>query len=104
MVFDWDLAAQLILQSEVPDAQAGLEGSWPSTGGYIFRNFHPVLDRDGDNYTYLASFVARPMLVLGAANPLPCYYTIPQAAAAAGNDGPARLKWPAPALTILRGK
>ena len=56
MVFDWDKAAQLIKDSGMKDASAGLRSDWGYTGGEIFTDGKP----NTDDYTFLASTWATP--------------------------------------------
>lgn len=62
--FDWDKAATLIKERLVKhpqlEAEAGLEGDWACTGGYIFTDGKP----NNDSYTYLSSNWATPTLII----------------------------------------
>lgn len=62
MVFDWELAAIRIMQSECLVARAGLRDDWEWTGGRIWENGKPVPSED--TYVYLASTWAVPELEL----------------------------------------
>ena len=57
-VFDWDTAAQRIMEVKPSVAGAGLEDDWEWSRGTIWRNGKPI----GDNYTYLCSIWATPEL------------------------------------------
>ena len=64
MAFDWDKAAKIIKEKFETHkdlvAEAGLEGDWNYTGGYIFEDGKPT----SENYTYLKSNWAVPTLIL----------------------------------------
>lgn len=60
MVFDWDRAAQLILEHGASEASAVLRSDWEYTGGSIFANGAPVSKEH--TYTFLASTWATPEL------------------------------------------
>ena len=62
MVFDWEKAARLIVESGAKHASAGLRDDWEWTGGAILSKGNPV-PRD-ETYTYLASTWAVPELEL----------------------------------------
>lgn len=62
MVFDWDKAAQTIIDTNAEEAAAGLSGDWEYTGGLIFSNGQIVPQEE--TYTYLASTWATPELEL----------------------------------------
>lgn len=62
MVFDWDKAAQTIIDTNAEEAAAGLSGDWEYTGGPIFSNGQIVPQEE--TYTYLASTWAAPELEL----------------------------------------
>jgi hypothetical protein len=62
MVFDWEKAARLIVESGAKYASAGLCADWEWTGGAILVNGRP-LDR-GETDVYLASTWAEPELEL----------------------------------------
>lgn len=62
MVFDWDKAANLIVESGAVSASAGLRGDWEWTGGDILENGKPVPRED--TYVFLASTWATPELSL----------------------------------------
>ena len=94
MVFDWDKAAQLILEHQAPHAAAGLRGDWEYTGGTIYLHGQPVKE----DYTYLASTWAMPELLLNGYT-IPCYKMQSETP---GWDSDT--KWPASALAILQGK
>lgn len=60
MVFDWDKAAELIVEHGARSASAGLSGDWEWTGGDILCDGSPVPKED--TYVYLASTWAPPEL------------------------------------------
>jgi len=60
MVFDWDKAASILADRNPDEAFAGLESDFEYTAGYIWRGGKPVKD----DYTYLASTWAKPMLII----------------------------------------
>jgi len=68
MIFDWDKAAQLILERKPKTASAGLSGDWEWTGGEIYRSGEIV----DDEYTYLGSTWATPMLEMDG-DEVECY-------------------------------
>lgn len=97
MVFDWDKAAELIRERKPRWAEAGLKGDFENTGGLIYDEGHPVTD----DYTYLASTWATPILQLGhydedEVENIPCYKM--QHEVPAWNSG---TKWPQSAIDIL---
>lgn len=94
MVFDWDKAAQFILDSGAHEAHAGLCDDWEYTGGCIFRNGHPVKN----SYTYLASTWAEPQLEIDG-KVFDCFKM--QSETPGWDSG---TKWPPSALAILQGK
>jgi len=94
MVFDWDKAAQLILETEATYAAAGLAGDWEYTGGTIFRDGEPVKD----DYTFLASTWAVPEIRIDV-ECIPCYRMESETP---GWDS--YTKWPESALAILQRK
>jgi len=58
--FDWDKAAEIIVERGVTEASAGLSEDWEWTGGPIFENGKPVAEED--TYVYLTSIWATPEL------------------------------------------
>lgn len=92
MVFDWELAARLILKHKAQEAWAGLEGDWENTAGRILIEGLP----DKKSYTYLASVWAMPCVVIGEMK-LPCYRLKHHCP---GWD--AKTKWPESALEIVK--
>lgn len=96
MVFDWDLAASLIANGRVVNAEAGLRDDWEYTGGAIFSEGQP--HPEDKTYIYLASTWAVPELVLDGAAPIPCYR---MASEVPGWD--AHTYWPQSARDILDG-
>ena len=90
-VFDWDKAAQLIKESGCHVAEAGLRGDWEWTGGIIYED--GIVTND---YTYLASTWATPIIVLDDYDEIECYkmkHEVP------GWD--ADTKWPKSAMEII---
>lgn len=61
MVFDWDKAARLIAEKKPHRAWAGLRGDFCNTGGMIYEGGKLITDE----YTYLASTWAVPVLDVG---------------------------------------
>ena len=57
-VFDWNKAANLIIECGADRAYAGLAGDWRCTAGIIWDERKPVLD----SYLYLCSHWATPTL------------------------------------------
>lgn len=90
-VFDWDKAARRIKESGCSQAEAGLGEDWDYTGGEIYANGKPVKD----DYTYLASSWATPVLVLDGEDE-ECW--VEQTPECPWNSG---TKWPDSALEIL---
>jgi len=70
-VFDWDKAANLIVNGRVVDASAGLGGDWEYTGGVILSEGQP--HPEDKTYVYLASTWATPELSLDGGTPIPCW-------------------------------
>lgn len=61
-VFDWNKAAKLIKENYLDEVVfAGLSGDMEYTSGCIFRDGHPI----HDDYTYLSSTWATPVLAVG---------------------------------------
>ena len=60
MVFDWDKAARILAARNPDEALAGLQDDYEYTAGVIWRNGRPVRNE----YTYLASTWAHPMLII----------------------------------------
>lgn len=91
MVFDWDKAARLIREYQPKYADAYLYSDREWTGGTIYIDNKPVFD----DYTYLASTWATPMLDMDGVD-IECYkmqHEVP--------EWDSDTKWPASALTIL---
>ena len=91
-VFDWDKAAEIIRKQKPQSASAGLQGDFEWTGGVIYSDGVPVTDE----YTYLASTWATPILVLDDGEEIPCYRM--QHEVPAWDSG---TKWPYSAVEIL---
>lgn len=93
MVFDWNKAARLIVNSGLKDASAGLAGDWEYTGGDIFLD-GKIVNKE-DTYTFLASTWATPQIVVGGKT-YECYkmqFELP--------DWNAETYWPESARNIL---
>lgn len=96
MVFDWDRAAKLIVESGCKTASAGLTNDWEWTGGVIFRDGKPV-PKD-ETYTYLSSHWAPPQLSINGGLMIECWVS-----GDAAKDWDAHTYWPESALLILAG-
>lgn len=96
MVFDWDKAASLIRERKPAVVEAGLSGDWSYTGGTIYRGGETC-----DEYTYLASMWAKPMIELDGER-VECFiYDTPETNPQGwGSD----TQWPESALEILKGE
>ena len=94
-VFDWNKAAEIIKNRGLENASAGLQGDYGNTKGIIFQNSKPCMD----DYTYLASAWAVPMLLIpnddGTEEEIPCYIMANE------TDWNGITKWPQSALDIL---
>ena len=96
-VFDWDKAASIIRELGLKDAMAGLQGDFENTGGSILEDGKPVMD----DYTYLASTWATPVLAYyddeDSFDPIeiPCYIMEHE------TEWDSHTKWPASALAAL---
>ena len=91
-VFDWEKAARLIVERRPTEAGAGLAGDWGWTGGVIWINGDVIRDQ----YTYLASLWATPILDLDGEE-IDCWRL--------QSDTPgwdSDTKWPDEAIAILR--
>lgn len=98
MIFDWDEAARIIKESNARDALAGLSGDLGNTCGTIFEDGKPWMD----DYTYLASTWATPVLILidclnNKEVQIPCFIMQSQ------TEWNEHTKWPKSALDILEG-
>lgn len=91
-VFDWDKAAQRIVEEKAVDASAGLAGDWDYTGGPIWRSGAPV--PQNETYTYLASLWATPELEIDG-NVEECWI------AADETEWDSGTYWPDSALAII---
>lgn len=94
MVFDWDKAARLIAEEKPEYADAYLAGDRGYTGGCIYDNGE-IID---DDYTYLASTWAIPMLEMDGKS-VECYkmkHEVP--------EWDSDTKWPDSARRILHGE
>lgn len=89
-VFDWDKAAALIKERKPQEAEAGLASDYKWTRGTIYRDGKIVTDE----YTYLASNWATPMLILDGEE-IPCHRD------REGSGWDAKTKWPDSARALL---
>lgn len=96
MVFDWNRAAELIVERKPKVASAGLRDDWEWTGGAIWRDGKPVPCEDA--CTYLGSTWAVPELCLDG-EIVECYVMQSQAP----EWGP-ETYWPASALAAAKGE
>ena len=92
-VFDWDAAAQKIKEVQPKLAQAGLQNDFTHTGGVIYSDGEIVKD----DYTYLASTWATPILVLDD-EIYECYVMEKETKFTDST------KWPKSAIKILKGE
>lgn len=96
-VFDWDEAARIIKQRKPMSAVAGLRGDMEWTSGTIYEDGEPVFD----DYTYLQSRWATPILVLWNEDTggieMECFKP------KGYNGWNEKTKWPESALAILNG-
>jgi len=101
-VFDWDKAARIIKERGLTEASAGLYGDYHNTEGQILADGKPYYD----DYTYLASVWAVPMLLIynydsddqSYLEEIPCYLS------SENTDWDANTKWPQSAIDILSEK
>lgn len=68
-VFDWYKAAAIIKTFKVKNAWAGLGEDWTFTGGQIYKDGKPY----HDDYTYLASTWATPVIVIDTEDIFECW-------------------------------
>ena len=94
MVFDWDQAAQIIRERKPECAIAGLKYDLEWTSGTIYADGEPV----SDDYTYLSSTWATPVLILDFTEEIPCFVMEHE------TKWDQDTTWPASALDILKGK
>lgn len=92
-VFDWDKAARIIRERKGETASAGLIEDWTWTSGVIWEDGKPVRD----DYTYLASFWATPVLKIGE-DCIPCWT---DKSKCRFNE---KTKWPEHAVKIVNGE
>jgi hypothetical protein len=95
MVFDWEQAAQMIVERKAQSASAGLAEDWEWTGGPILKDGIPI--PKNETYVYLASTWARPLLEIDGVE-FPCFRMKSQSP---GWDE--KTYWPQEALNILNG-
>ena len=69
-VFDWDKAAQLIIESGTDNAQAGLSEDWEYTGGPIWQDRQ--ITPEDETYVYLGSNWATPTIIIDEVS-TPCW-------------------------------
>lgn len=91
-VFDWNKAAQLIVERKAQRAYAGLEGDWDCTSGCIWSNGKPC-----GEYTYLCSLWAIPTLILDD-DEIECWVYEDE------SEFHSDTKWPDSALEIVGAK
>jgi hypothetical protein len=91
-VFDWNKAAEMIRDHKPNVAVAGLQNDMEYTGGEIITDGKPNIE----DYTYLASNWATPVLVLDNGSEIDCWMYEDESP---GWD--AHTKWPESALKIL---
>lgn len=92
MIFDWDKAARLIRERKPKSASAGLNGDWSYTGGEIYRDGVMI----HDNYCYLGSMWATPILVMDG-DEVECYRMQSDTL-----GWSAKTKWPESARLIMK--
>lgn len=69
MVFDWDLAVDIITSNNIKNAKAGLKGDWDLTSGFILKDGKPVFE-----FTYLSSPFNIPILRdIDSGKDYPCF-------------------------------
>lgn len=96
-VFDWNKAAQIINERGLTEASAGLCGDYGNTEGVILHERKPYMD----DYTYLASTWAVPMLLIYSdkepvvEEEIPCFIYSDE------TEWDAHTKWPKTALDLL---
>jgi hypothetical protein len=91
MVFDWDKAARILSERMPNVATAGIADDFEWTGGVIWNDGKPFMC----SYTYLASTLAKPLLVIGDEE-IECWRykdDVP--------DWSAETKWPKSAIDIV---
>lgn len=93
-VFDWDKAAKIIKERKPKTASAGLSEDLFWTGGLIYKNGKPIKNE----YTYLASCWATPVLEMDDGAEIECYQP------KGYNGWDEHTKWPESALKILESK
>lgn len=97
-VFDWNKAAQRIVETDCQIARAGLSNYWESTGGVIWE--HGIVPRD-ETYVFLSSFKAFPELELDGIVE-DCYLEALDAPKEWGTDL-SEVYWPDSARKIING-
>jgi hypothetical protein len=70
MVFDWEKAAQIIVERGAKNVSAGLSGAWDYTGGPILKDGRPGPEEE--TCVYLASTWATPELEIDGET-IDCY-------------------------------
>lgn len=92
MVFDWDKAAQILVDRKPERALAGLTNDFEWTGGIIWKDGKPFTD----DYTYLASTWAEPLLVIDDEE-IECWRYESEVP-----EWSAETKWPKSAINIVK--
>jgi len=93
MVFNWELAARIIMMKNPEVVRAGLRSDWEYTGGTIWRDGKPVPQED--TYTFLASTWAIPEIDVDG-EIMECYLMQSEVP-----DWNANTYWPPEALRIV---
>ena len=92
MVFDWDKAAHILAERNPDEALAGLQDDYEYTAGVIWRKCMPVRNE----YTYLASTWAHPMLIIGCEE-IECWRYKSEVP-----EWNSETKWPKSAIDIIK--
>ena len=90
-VFDWHKAARIIKTLGLEEAWAGLGEDWFYTGGKILEDGKPIYD----DYTYLASTWATPILRVSDDIAYECWCWEDEC------DWDCHTKWPASAVLLM---
>lgn len=90
-VFDWNKAAKILKEKNPHEAKAGLHSDLEWTSGVIWRDGKPVID----DYTYLASNWAIPVLVIDG-DEVDCWSFADEC------EFDEKTKWPQSALEIIK--
>lgn len=89
-VFDWDKAATILKERNPESAIAGLASDMEYTSGIIWDDHKPNMD----NYTYLASCWATPVLEIDGEE-IECWKMMD------GSGWDSKTKWPDSAIAII---